>query len=109
MLWAAPAAARTPEEVARRIAEESGATVLRIERMEWHGRTVYQLTVMLPPDAGNAAFQIGTLWIDAETGQLVPRLVHRPDGWIAPPPPISAPEPAGSVVRRESLEREPLR
>lgn len=109
LLWAAPAVALTAEEAARRIAEESGATVLRVEPLDVRGRSVYQLTVMMPPDAGNAAFQIGTLWVDAETGQLVPRLFHEPDGWTAPPPSMSAPEPAGAVVRRESLSREPRR
>lgn len=100
-----PAVALTPEEVAARIASEYRVEVLKVEDASDDGRRLYVLTVMLPLDAGNAAFQVGRLFVDAETGKLVPRLRHRPDGYEAPPAWPSAPEPSGPALRRESLER----
>jgi hypothetical protein len=109
LLWAAPAAALTPAEVAARLAADYGVEVLEVKEVQRDGERLFAVTVMLPRDAGNAAFQVGTLLLDAETGRPVPRLFHRPDGWSAAPPPVSVPEPAGPVLRRESLARDRIR
>ena len=75
-----------------------GVEVLGIRRLEEDGRGVYAVTVMMPEDAGNVAFQIGILYVDAETGELVPRPRR------APGEGLSAPEP-GEELRRRSFGR----
>lgn len=105
-----PAGALTPEEAARRIAGEHRVEVLGIEEIERDGRRLYEVTVMFPPGDSNVAFQVGTLWIDPDTGEPVPRFRHRADGYELPPPPVAAPrEPQGRELRRESFERDRIR
>ncbi len=96
MAWAQPVL--TPEEVSKRLVARYGVEVLAVRTLDEGDRPVYAVTVMMPEDAGNVAFQIGVLYVDAETGELVPR--PRPGGkeeWRTPEP--------GRELRRRSLER----
>ena len=108
VLVAVPSTARalTAEEAARKVAETYGVEVLRVREVEEDGRRLYLLTVMLPGGDRNDAFQVGTLTVDADTGEPVPRLRHRPDGYELPPPPAgTAPEPTADRLRERTFGR----
>ena len=99
-LLAAPALALAPEEAARKVAERYGVEVLRVRELAVDGRRVFALTVMAPGGDVNGAFQIGELWVDAETGEPVPRLIHRSAGYDLPPPRVAGiPEPDAGHLR----------
>ncbi len=107
MLGATPARGLTPQEVARRLAETYGVDVLRVRELEENGRRLYAITVMLPGGNRNDAFQVGTLLVDAESGEPVPRFGHGPSGYELPPPVKgSAPEPTADRIRERTFERE---
>lgn len=80
------AAAVTQQEAERRVAEDFGVEVLtkRTRAGEIDGRAVWFLTVMNPGGTSNDAFQVNTLAVDRETGELVPAFRHRPSGYDLP-------------------------
>ncbi len=99
--------ALTPEEAARKVAETYGVEVLRVREVEDGGRRLYAVTVMLPGGNRNDAFQVGTLMVDADTGEPVPRLRHRASGYELPPPPTgSVPEPTADRLRERTFGRQ---
>ncbi len=107
VLASSPATALTPHEVARRLAETYGVDVLRVRELEEDGRRLYAVTVMLPGGNRNDAFQVGTLLLDAETGEPVPRFGHGPSGHELPPPVKgSVPEPTGDQIRERTFGRQ---
>jgi len=109
-LLAAPALALGPEEAARRIAQRYGVEVLRVRELGVDGRRIYALTVMQPGGDVNGAFQIGELWVDAETGEPVPRLFHRADGYELPLSRVSRiSEPDAGQLRAWSFKGPPPR
>ncbi len=91
--WQAALAQLSAEEVARRVAARFGVEVLKVREVEDERGRLFAVTVLLPEEAGNAAFQVGILYVDAETAEPVPRLVHRPAGYELPRPLPGAPEP----------------
>ncbi len=78
--------ALTQEEAERKIAEDFGVEVLakRTRAGEIDGRAVWFLTVMNPGGTFNGAFQVNTLAVDQETGELVPAFRHRASGYDLP-------------------------
>ncbi len=55
--------------------------VLKIREIISNGRPAYAVTVMNPGGDFNEAFQVNTIVIDRETGQLVPQFRHRGAGY----------------------------
>ncbi len=81
-----PAAALSQEEAERKVAEDFGVEVLakHTRAGEIEGRAVWFLTVMNPGGTFNDAFQVNTLAVDQETGELVPAFRHRASGYDLP-------------------------
>ncbi len=73
-------AAMSAEAVAARLAEAYGVSVLRIEPTTVDGRSAYNVTIMNPGGDFNEAFQVNTVVVDAETGDLVSQFRHLPSG-----------------------------
>ncbi|GBD41375.1 hypothetical protein HRbin39_00756 [bacterium HR39] len=108
LLAAGAVAALTPEQAAERVAERYGVEVLRVRELRIDHRRIYALTVVQPGGDRNGAFQIGELWVDSETGEPVPRLLHRAEGYELPPPRVSGiPEPTARELREWSFEGPP--
>ncbi len=106
-VWSGVARALAPEEVAARIASTYGVEVLRVREVEGNGRRLFAVTVMLPGGDRNDAFQVGTLLVDAETGEPVPRLRHRPSGYELPPAPAGEiPEPTADRLRERTFGKQ---
>ncbi len=80
------ALALTQEEAERKVAEAFGVEVLskHTRAGEIDGRAVWFLTVMNPGGTFNDAFQVNTLAVDQETGELVPAFRHRASGYDLP-------------------------
>ncbi len=80
------AGAVTQEEAERKVAEDFGVDVLtkHTRAGEIDGRDVWFLTVMNPGGTSNDAFQVNTLAVDQETGELVPAFRHRASGYDLP-------------------------
>lgn len=80
------AAALTKEEAERKVAEAYGVEVIskKTRAGEIDGRPVWFLTVMNPGGDFNAAFQVTTLAVDRDSGELVPAFRHRPSGYELP-------------------------
>ncbi len=83
---AGEAAAVSQQEAERKVAEDFGVEVLtkRTRAGEVGGRAVWFLTVMTPGGTTNDAFQVNTLAVDRETGDLVPAFRHKPSGYELP-------------------------
>ncbi|GAB4393874.1 MAG: hypothetical protein Tsb0032_14890 [Kiloniellaceae bacterium] len=91
-LMAAPAissaqAAVSEEAAARKVAEDYGVQVLKTRAATLDGREVWILTVMQPGGNRNSAFQVHTLAVDQETGELIPSFQHGASGYTLPPLP----------------------
>ncbi|MDJ0946518.1 MAG: hypothetical protein QNJ30_23965 [Kiloniellales bacterium] len=80
------ALALTQQEAERKVAEAFGVEVLskHTRAGEIDGRAVWFLTVMNPGGTFNDAFQVNTLAVDQETGELVPAFRHRASGYELP-------------------------
>lgn len=88
-------AAVTEEQAAQRIASDYGVEILRVRAGEIDDRAVWLVTVMKPGGNSNDAFQVTTLAVDQETGDLVPNF--RPGS--------GAPPDAGEISTR--IEQQP--
>lgn len=107
-LPAGRALALTPQEAARRVAERYGVEVLRMRELTVDGRRIYALTVMQPGGDVNGVSRIGELCVDAGTGEPVPRLLHRAEGYELPPPRVwGIPEPTARELREWTFEGPP--
>ncbi|MFQ5954761.1 MAG: PepSY domain-containing protein [Kiloniellales bacterium] len=73
-------AAMSEDQVRAAIVRDFGVEVLRIRPDTVDGRGVFLVTIMSPGGDFNDAFQVNTLMVDAETGQLVPQFRHHPSG-----------------------------
>ncbi len=103
-------AAVTPEQIRRALAAEFGVDVLDIREVVVDGRRLYVVTLMFPEADSNAAFQVGELWLDAETGEPVPRLIHRSQGYELPPPRVGGVrEPPPDALRDWTFQGPPPR
>lgn len=79
-------AAVSGDAASQQIAERFGVEVLRVRPGEIDGRPVWLLTVMQSGGDRNNAFQVHTLAVDRESGELVPSFRHHADGVTLPPP-----------------------
>ena len=88
MLSALPAqiaaAAMSEDEASRLISERFDVQVLKVRAGEIDDRPVWLLTVMRGGGTRNDAFQVSTLAVDQETGELVPAFRHRESGYDLP-------------------------
>jgi hypothetical protein len=85
------AAAITPDEVSKKLAQQFGVRVLRVVPTEIDGKPAFAVRVMTPPGNSNEAMRIDTLAVDAETGALLPAFRHGRTGYTLPGNP--APDP----------------
>lgn len=76
-----PAGAATQEEIKEMLEKRFGVEVLRMRETEVDGRAAIAATVMNRGGNSNAAFQVNTLVVDKETGNLVPQFRHLPSGY----------------------------
>ena len=84
-----PAAAISEDEAARNVAEAYDVQVLRVVEDEIDGQAVWLVTVMKGGGDRNDAFQVSTLALDRQSGELVPSFRHRASGYDLPPKPAS--------------------
>ena len=68
------------DQVKAKIAKEFGVKVLKVRPSNADGRKVFVVTVMNPGGDFNEAFQVSTIAVDVETGELVPGFRHRASG-----------------------------
>ena len=102
-----PAAAQrlSAEAAAERVAQTYGVEALRVRTIRTEdGRRAYAVTVMAPGGNSNGAFQVTTLLVDAETGDLIPQFRHTPTGHEISGAPSNVPptEVDGPALRRRS-------
>lgn len=105
---AGPVAAQAlmSESAARAALEkEYGVQVLRVEPGEQDGVPVFVVRVMNPGGNFNEAFQVNTLVVDRQTGNLVRQFRHGPSGVRGTGGERSGTEEnSGPILRRESLQ-----
>lgn len=105
---AGPAAAQTlmtESEARAALEEEYGVQVLRVEPGEQDGVPVFVVRVMNPGGNFNEAFQVNTLVINRQTGELVRQFRHGPSGMRgAGGARAGANENSGPILRRESVQ-----
>ncbi len=81
-VWApAPAAAVSSDDAARKVAEQYSVKVLRVRAGVVADTPVWLVTVMEPGGNTNNAFQVTTLAVDQESGELVPSFRHGANGF----------------------------
>ena len=80
----AAAAAVSEEDATRLVGERFDVQVLRVRAGEVGGRPVWLLTVMKGGGTRNDAFQVSTLAVDRDSGELVPAFRHRESGYDLP-------------------------
>ena len=80
-LLAPPAwAAMTESQVSAKVAKDLGVKVLRVRPGKADGQSVFLVTIMNPGGDFNAAYQVNTVAVSAENGELVSRFRHRASG-----------------------------
>jgi hypothetical protein len=79
-LLAGPAAAMSEAEVTAKVAGDYSVDVLQVRRAALDGRQVFLVTMMNQGGDFNEAFQVNTIAVDVESGELVPGFRHRPSG-----------------------------
>lgn len=94
-------AAVSEEEASRLISERFEVQVLRVRAGEVGDRPVWLLTVMRSGGTRNDAFQVSTLAVDRETGDLVPAFRHRESGYDLP----AARSGGGKAIQRPDAAR----
>ncbi len=73
----------TARQASRQFAESYGVQVLKVRTSKIDGKRVYVLTVMNPKGDFNEAFQVNTVAVDADTGNLIAGFRHRRSGYDA--------------------------
>lgn len=99
------AQALSADAAGRQVAATYGVETLRVrETRTEDGRRAFAVTVMTPGGDVNGAFQVTTLLVDAETGQLIPQFRHGPTGHELSDAPSNVPPTVvdGPVLRRRS-------
>jgi len=77
-------AAPSKEAIKTSIEKTYNVKVLRIQEGEQDDRSVYRVTFMNHGGNDNAAFQVNTIVVDAETGKRVPQFRHLASGYRLP-------------------------
>ena len=91
------AAAVSSEEAARKVTEQFSVKVLRVRAAVLDTTPVWLVTVMSAGGNNNDAFQVNTLAINQETGELVPSFRHGASGYTLP----------GALDRSTRIEQRP--
>lgn len=78
------AAAVSSDEAARKVAQQYSVKVLRVRAAVLDNIPVWLVTVMTPGGDNNNAFQVTTLAVDQESGELVPAFRHGASGFSPP-------------------------
>jgi hypothetical protein len=93
--------------LARAVAQRFGVKVLRAQREELDGKTVYRMVVMRPGGNFDDAYAVDTLILDAATGALVPQFRNKVSGYQLSSPPDRTPRDnaVATTIRRESFRR----
>lgn len=78
-------ALQSEADVTAQIEEAYPVKVLRVTPGEIENRQVWMVTVMNEGGTSNAAFQVTTLAVDRESGELVPAFRHHESGYSLPP------------------------
>lgn len=73
--------AASKEKIKAMLEQAFGVEVLRLRETEVDGRPALAATVMNRAGNSNAAFQVNTLIVDAETGALLPQFRHLSSGY----------------------------
>ncbi len=84
-------AAMSANQVSAKVTKAFGVKVLRVRPGKVDGRKVFLVTIMNPGGDFNEAFQVNTLVVDAETGNLLPGFRHRASGYDANQAPSYSP------------------
>ncbi|HEX9789621.1 MAG TPA: hypothetical protein VGA60_03070 [Kiloniellales bacterium] len=77
-------AAVTSEEAARMVAEQFSVKVLRVRAAVLDSTPVWLITVMNAGGNNNDAFQVNTLAVDQDSGELIPSFRHGASGYDLP-------------------------
>jgi len=78
-------------QASQQFAASYGVQVLKVRGAEIDGKRVYLLTVMNPKGDFNEAFQVTTVAVDADTGNLIAGFRHRSSGYDANQAPSFSP------------------
>lgn len=80
-----PTAVKPADEIKRIVEKTYNVQVLRVtEVVPEDGPPVYRVAAMMPATAGNAAFMVNTLMVDAATGIPLPPFRHLAAGYVLP-------------------------
>jgi len=82
-------AAMSPAEIAAKIERRFGVSVLKVAPAALPEKGTLAVTVMNPPGAFNEAFQVNTIAVDANTGELVPVYRQTDNGLRMAAPPVT--------------------
>jgi hypothetical protein len=77
-------AAVSSEQAAQKVAEKFAVKVLKVRAAVLDSTPVWLVTVMKAGGNNNDAFQVTTLAVDQETGELVPSFRHGVNGFRLP-------------------------
>lgn len=79
------AAIKSADEIKQIVEKTYTVQVLRVtEAALDDGTPVYQVAAMMPATAGNAAYMVNTLTLDAATGTPLPPFRHLTAGYVLP-------------------------
>ncbi len=82
---ATPAAVKSADEIKQIVEKTYTVQVLRVtEATQEDGTPVYRVAAMMPGTAGNAAYMVNTLTVDATTGLPLPPFRHLVSGYTLP-------------------------
>ena len=81
----APTALKSPDEIKQIVEKTYNVQVLRVtELAPEDGPPAYRVAAMMPGTAGNAAYMVNTLTVDAATGIPLPPFRHGASGYALP-------------------------
>lgn len=106
---AGAAGAQSPmsEEAVRAWVEDSyPVEVLKVEQGEVDGVDAWMVTMMTEGGDFNSAFQVNTIAVNRQTGELIPSFRHGPSGYKVPPSLSGAP---GTEIHPNRMQQGPWR
>lgn len=105
-IGASPVHALSPAAVALDLGQRYGVQVLRVTPIERDGKNLFAVVVMNPGGNFNEAFQVTTLIVDADTGDLVTQFRDEATGFDLPEAADRQPpaDDGGAAIRRETFQ-----
>ncbi len=80
-----PVAVKSPDEIKQIVEKTYNVQVLRVTELPPEdGPPAYRVAAMMPGTAGNAAYMVNTLTVDAATGVPLPPFRHLASGYVLP-------------------------